>query len=121
MDTAQNLEGPLHRMPAFSFFLRTGRRLPEDLEQKFNPWHDPDDGRFTFAGQGRHFGGGHASAQPTRSATTRANIQIRTTKPNPRGPAKPRPAKQPVSPNGPNPLAVMVRSSNSRQPGPNQD
>ncbi|MEQ1551876.1 DNA/RNA non-specific endonuclease [Sphingorhabdus sp.] len=31
------------------------------LELKYNPWHDPDDGKFTHEGQGRHFGGGGAS------------------------------------------------------------
>ena len=29
---------------------------PDGLELKFNPWHDPADGRFTFAGAGRHDG-----------------------------------------------------------------
>jgi hypothetical protein len=40
--------------------LRTGRIVPEpdDVERKFNPWHDPEDGRFTFSGQGRYFAGG---------------------------------------------------------------
>lgn len=28
------------------------------IECKFNPWHDTDDGRFTFAGTGRNHGGG---------------------------------------------------------------
>lgn len=41
---------------AFAIWLRTGRRvrLDEDgtIEVKFNPWHDPSDGRFTFAGTG---------------------------------------------------------------------
>lgn len=37
----------------FSHFLRTGARVDIDAlalacEQKFNPYHDPDDGRFTF-------------------------------------------------------------------------
>ena len=46
---------------AFEIYLRTGRRITaQRLEKKFNPWHDPDDGRFTFAGQGRHFGSGAA-------------------------------------------------------------
>lgn len=45
---------------AFEVYLRTGRRVPEPTETKFNPWHDPENGRFTFAGQGRHFGGGQA-------------------------------------------------------------
>lgn len=45
---------------AFSVWLRTGR-LPNWLraapaEFKFNPWHDPDNGRFTFAGTGRYVG-----------------------------------------------------------------
>jgi uncharacterized membrane protein YgcG len=49
----------------FIYYLRTGRRLPETalnavaapLEAKFNPWHDPTNGRFNFAGAGRYFGG----------------------------------------------------------------
>jgi hypothetical protein len=50
------------RRRAFSVWLRTGR-LPRwarrrAAEVKFNPWHDPDDGRFTFAGTGRYFGRG---------------------------------------------------------------
>jgi len=32
--------------------------LSRKTEIKFNPWHDPDDGRFTFAGTGRYFGRG---------------------------------------------------------------
>lgn len=51
---------------AFSLWLRTGR-LPGWLkavraEFKFNPWHDPDDGRFTHAGTGRYFGRGSGRA-----------------------------------------------------------
>ena len=44
----------------FSAWLRTGR-LPtpaaDGIERKFNPWHDPANGRFTFADSG-HTGGG---------------------------------------------------------------
>ncbi|WP_240886415.1 hypothetical protein [Sphingomonas sp. SFZ2018-12] len=52
------------RRRAFSIWLRTGR-LPQisttdGIERKFNPWHDPFDGRFTFAGSGRHYGAGGA-------------------------------------------------------------
>lgn len=49
---------------AFQFYLRTGRLLSADdsLELKFNPWHDPRNGEFTFAGQGSYFGGRGASA-----------------------------------------------------------
>jgi hypothetical protein len=45
---------------AFEIYLRTGRRnaaVRIATEFKFNPWHDPEDGRFTFAGQGRYFPG----------------------------------------------------------------
>jgi hypothetical protein len=45
---------------AFSRWLRTGRlpqiRIPDGVEFKFNPWHDPVDGRFTFAGSGHYYG-----------------------------------------------------------------
>jgi hypothetical protein len=42
---------------AFSLYLRTGHRLTAaEIEVKFNPWHDEENGRFTFAGQGRYFG-----------------------------------------------------------------
>jgi LysM repeat protein len=41
---------------AFEAYLRTGRRTPAaKIEFKFNPWHDPEDGRFTFAGRGNYF------------------------------------------------------------------
>jgi LysM repeat protein len=44
---------------AFSIYLRTGRRIAsDDVQVKFNPWHDEQDGRFTFAGQGRYFPAG---------------------------------------------------------------
>jgi hypothetical protein len=43
-------------LTAFSIYLRTGRIIaPEPVELKFNPWHDENDGRFTFVGQGRYF------------------------------------------------------------------
>lgn len=50
---------------AFSVWLRTGR-MPIWLqavpaEFKFNPWHDPENGRFTFAGAGKYFGIGSGS------------------------------------------------------------
>jgi hypothetical protein len=47
---------------AFSYWLRTGRlptvRTEDGVELKFNPWHDPTNGRFTFAGAGQFFGPG---------------------------------------------------------------
>mgnify|MGYP003632579292 CR=1 FL=1 len=49
------------RRRAFSVWLRTGRwpTLLRSVELKFNPWHDPENGRFTFAGTGRYFGRGN--------------------------------------------------------------
>jgi LysM repeat protein len=63
------------RVTAFSVYLRTGRRgISGNLEVKFNPWHDPADGRFTFAGRGvRSAGGdrGTAGAGDTQDASSR--------------------------------------------------
>jgi hypothetical protein len=64
---------------AFSWWLRTGKlppaRSPDGLELKFNPWHDPEDGRFTFAGAGRHYGasGTDAVSSEKRRALTSSN------------------------------------------------
>lgn len=48
MQTSRSLE-----RQAFTFWLRTGRlpppRAADGRELKFNPYHDPDNGRFTFA------------------------------------------------------------------------
>lgn len=48
------------RRRAFSIWLRTGRlssvATADGVELKFNPWHDPEDGRFTFAGSGQSYG-----------------------------------------------------------------
>ncbi len=46
---------------AFSIYLRTGRRDGgAKTEVKFNPWHDPANGQFTFAGRGRYYPNGYA-------------------------------------------------------------
>lgn len=66
------------RDTAFSIYLRTGQRVAiPPIELKFNPYHDPRNGRFTFAP-----GGSVGNAAPYR--TTRA-------KP---GKAPPKPAKR---------------------------
>ncbi len=64
------------RRYAFSTWLRTGRlptaRTADGVELKFNPWHDPRTGRFTFA-NGRNFqdgswrGGGFPGGDGGRS------------------------------------------------------
>ncbi len=51
------------KMSPFSIYLRTGRRVTGSIQTKFNPWHDPDDGRFTFAGRGDYFPRGVSDAQ----------------------------------------------------------
>jgi hypothetical protein len=52
MAKEQNVEGDSisRERQRFRLYLRTGRRrLPDDdIELKFNPYHDPKDGRFTF-------------------------------------------------------------------------
>ncbi len=62
----------------FAIWLRTGRwpdRAPgAAIERKFNPWHDPDDGRFTFAGQGRHYGSGGAGSATAAKPRKRGKI-----------------------------------------------
>lgn len=53
-------------MRAFGFYLRTGRRLAataSPIETKFNPYHDPKDGRFTF-GPGGSGGGSDGVYRP---------------------------------------------------------
>lgn len=45
---------------AFSLWVRTGRW---PIEQKFNPWHDPENGQFTHAGSGRYFSRGNNTAR----------------------------------------------------------
>ncbi len=63
------------RSSAFSWWLRTGKLppalSPDGLELKFNPWHDPEDGRFTFAGAGRHY----VRAGPARLAVRNAGLR----------------------------------------------
>lgn len=52
----------------FEWWLRTGRELASGEEQKFNPWHDPEDGRFTFSNQGKFFGARSSSADRAQMA-----------------------------------------------------
>jgi GH24 family phage-related lysozyme (muramidase) len=88
------------RMSAFEIYLRTGRRLPDQpelVETKFNPWHDPEDGRFTFAGQGRHFGGGHVRSDDIlvgrQRVSSRPQIRATTAQAPARSVSKPAPQR----------------------------
>ena len=61
------------RRAAFTWWLRTGLlrppRAPDGRELKFNPYHDPDDGRFTFAsGAGASGAGGGGGADDADAA-----------------------------------------------------
>lgn len=65
----------------FAIWMRTGR-WPDPgasaaIERKFNPWHDPDDGRFTFAGQGRHYGSGGAGSPAATAPRKRGRFKPR--------------------------------------------
>ena len=119
------------RRRAFLIWIRTGR-LPSigtsnGAELKFNPWHDPVDGRFTFAGSGRNygqngggefrgggggsFGGGGASSHEEWPRASRADTNRQRPRSTPTPKAKtlgppPRPSspksnvQRPVSQNG---------------------
>ncbi|UIJ45120.1 DNA/RNA non-specific endonuclease [Sphingomonas cannabina] len=90
------------RIPAASFetYLRTGRRTWR-VERKYNHWHDPEDGRFTFAGGGIYVGEGNGASltddQPgagdraaaSSRSSTRAAPQVWAAL-NPRDPLNPR-------------------------------
>lgn len=69
------------RSSDFARWLRTGRRPPlrnsDGVELKFNPWHDPADGRFTFAGAGSRFAAG-GSGSNDRAGKRALQIDRRT-------------------------------------------
>ncbi|WBO22216.1 DNA/RNA non-specific endonuclease [Sphingomonas abietis] len=56
-------------MEQFGRYLRTGlwTRSDEDIERKFNPWHDPATGQFTFKGGGGGSGGGGGASASWQS------------------------------------------------------
>ncbi|WP_373684253.1 DNA/RNA non-specific endonuclease [Sphingomonas sp. R-74633] len=50
------------------------------VEVKFNPWHDPRNGQFTFAGAGQSYGqGGQANARTARAAGRRSQDASKVT------------------------------------------
>ena len=66
----------MRQSSSFEQYLRTGRirrASASPTEFKFNPWHDPEDGRFTFAEQGGYFGGGSSSARTRGERRGRAS------------------------------------------------
>lgn len=95
---------------AFAHFLRTGQKLDAPLplrhEAKFNPWHDPANGRFTHVGMGRNyprgFGGfrGGQSGGGGASGTWRdGDVRVARDAPKPQAQTKPpQQVAQPVIP-----------------------
>jgi hypothetical protein len=111
---------------AFGDYLRTGvvavaEPAADDVEVKFNPWHDPENGRFTFSGRGRYFaanaggtwagggftgggGGGFGGAGATgywydpepRYPEPRRSRPVHPPRRKPPEPRKPVPARPPV-------------------------
>lgn len=79
---------------AFELYLRTGRGPDigaplHRLERKFNPYHDPDNGQFTFAPGGNRSGTARRSvrgrAAPNSSApAAQPQLTLANYKPNPR-------------------------------------
>lgn len=64
----------------FVYWLRTGRvplEPDEPTEVKFNPNHNPENGQFTFAGQGEQSGGGTSPHPVVGSGGTRARQSAR--------------------------------------------
>ena len=109
---------------AFAMWLRTGRiTFADHVELKFNPWHDPENGRFTFAGAGHSSerGVGTARQGPGRAVprpaggTPALRTGIAT-----RSGAAPAPALLPGTPaNGAvvEPLAQKPVATSSSRPG----
>lgn len=65
----------MRQQSPLELWMRTGlwpQPEHERVEHKFNPWHDPEDGRFTFAGQGRYFGRGGSQVTAPLPAARRA-------------------------------------------------
>lgn len=104
------------RRRAFSMRLRTGSLPPlqnaDGIEFKFNPWHDPESGRFTFIGAGRHYGewGGGAFAGggggKGGGATGSGDWQSRSSRPKPQVAASRTTLKRPMPTTSPDNVTV---------------
>lgn len=80
---------------AFELYLRTGRspqpgRTPSRLERKFNPYHDPENGQFTFAPGGsrpatsRETSSGGGQSSRTTLPDGKTTLTLAQYRPNPR-------------------------------------
>lgn len=111
------------RPSAFAHYLRTGRRLPPqepaapEIEFKFNPYHDPETGRFTFAPGGGQAGGGQAGGGPSGWGMAGARGQrggIRPTRSDPRQRGEDRQPGEPARPD----VSTQARSLRALRGGP---
>jgi len=86
-----------HKSPysqPFEAYLRTGRRSglvapTRRMERKFNPYHDPENGQFTFAPGGQRSGTARrtpreGSAPADRPSAAQPRLTLANYKPNPR-------------------------------------
>jgi hypothetical protein len=84
-----------YQRQAFEFYLRTGRRshpsdAPPRLERKFNPYHDPENGQFTFApggsrsGTSRQAASGDGDASQISMPSGQPTLTLAQYRPNPR-------------------------------------
>ena len=111
------------RRRAFSIWLRTGRfpsvRKAEGIELKFNPWHDPETGRFTFVGAGRRYGqwggggfpGGGGGKGGGGGATGSGDWPARSSRPTSQNPASRATPKDPARTVSPGSHAASSKSS----------
>ena len=110
---------------AFSIWLRTGR-LPristtDGIEHKFNPWHDPLDGRFTFVGSGRHYGPGGAGLSSRANARNPGSIDRQKPR-QPRIAVRPSTVASPPCKRGsPAGTRLLPRRSSHRRSPPSRD
>jgi hypothetical protein len=97
-DTTARPERKSAELLAFDYWLRTGRRLIFESEagsdeHKFNPYHDPENGRFTFAPGGSRQASDSYNAFRHSNGPSRARAS--SLKPTPK--SKPKAAPQPAA------------------------
>ena len=125
MPIAHRIDRNKMEMLAFGHYLRTGQRIDVDdviahsgreheSESKFNPYHDPDDGRFTFGpGGGSLAPRNRAGAGSARqSQTQRGSRTSRSPAPLPSATKLPPVAAAQQGPEAPNPrVSAFLRES----------
>jgi hypothetical protein len=98
---------------AFELYLRTGMRVPPEImqtfaEYKFNPYHDPDDGRFTFKPGGGTLAPKANSGSPRLGPVDDFMLWMR---------GETAPKKQPAPAPSPGPTPTPARPARRANPG----